>query len=713
MKKIIQTFLLALISNCLFSQVPNKINYQGVARDVNGNPVANQTIGLQFKISTSNNASFFSETQNSVPTNSLGLFTTQIGASSSLPTSGWEFTPCILNVFINVNNTGFVAMGTQTMASVPYALYALNSGAALPTATVNGSMLHWDQSLSTWKVDTNILSNGTRVSVGTRYNIQNNKFKSVADNASDSAAIFGFHKAAVDGMAGVRGFAAGASLPSSTLTSTGILGGHFVGFNLSGQGIGSLNQGYSSLSNGIGAVAIGSSGGTNPGNNYAVGLYATTDATSTAVNRYAGVFDRGNVLVIDTLQLGVSGNVGDVLTRYANGKAIWQSPPVTATASSSPFTLSANFIHLQPSVATDKVVIGNTTPALFGYGSKLTVFNQTGNSDTALSVIQPNNAPSIVAVNKNLSLTAFAGIFDGGLVAKGKTINSSAYAFMAKNSSGADLFSVRNDGYVGIGTSSQTENFQIETSSANQVSIIGGTNLTSALFFGDPTIHFRGAVRYDNQVNTMSIWTNNTPDRIFIGSNGFVGLKTNNPGPYDLSIFNPGNSSSIRLNNSLNTGLGLVLNNGSAGSNLISYENTPFNFGNNAVTYMTVLPNGNVGIANGTPSAKLDVGGTTKLGANGTVMTNLIHGIATITLTTGFNSPGISGPMNVTIPNINPGDRAIITLQPNSNSVTYGICIATSAVTAVNNLEVTFGGLKSTTVPSSLTFQINYIVIKP
>ena len=32
--------------------VPTKINYQGVARDINGDPIASQNIGLQFKISS-------------------------------------------------------------------------------------------------------------------------------------------------------------------------------------------------------------------------------------------------------------------------------------------------------------------------------------------------------------------------------------------------------------------------------------------------------------------------------------------------------------------------------------------------------------------------------------------------------------------------------------------------------------------------------------
>ncbi|MEO6304932.1 MAG: hypothetical protein ABIP51_17355, partial [Bacteroidia bacterium] len=274
----------------------------------------------------------------------------------------------------------------------------------------------------------------------------------------------------------------------------------------------------------------------------------------------------------------------------------------------------ANFVHLIPTLSTNKVVIGNTTPALFGYGSKLTVYNPTGNNDTAFSVIQYNNSThainstalgtgfAINAVNKNAALSAYAGFFDGGLISRGKNSSNNAYGLIVKDNVNTDLLSVRNDGKVGIGTITQTENLQVQSSSSTAISIVSGNTAQSNFYFGDQSFHFRGNIQYDNSSNTMNFWTNNTANRIFIDNNGHVGLKTNNPGVYDLSIFSTSGNSSLRLNNNLSASIGLVVSTSNVGTNILSYENTPFDFGNNSVIFMRAQPNGNVGIGSLSPA---------------------------------------------------------------------------------------------------------------
>lgn len=332
MKKKIQIFLLAVLPFLLFSQAPSKINYQGVARDVTGS-IITTPIDLHFTISNNASNTVHDEFQFGVQPNTFGIFSTQIGLITALsPTIGWQASPYTLSVSIKLSSTStYSFVGSQQLVSVPFALYAESAGNALPTATVNGSTLRWDQSTSAWKADTNIINSGSRVNIGNRYAIPNNKFASIATSGSDSAAIFGFHTSATVGMAGVRGFAAGSSAATNSLNTTGILGGHFLAYNLLDQGIGVLGQGHSSGANGIGVVAIGSSNGTNLNNNYAVGIYATTDPTCTTQHRFAGVFENGNVFIRDTLQLNIPGNIGAVLTRTTNGKAIWQSIPTTTS----------------------------------------------------------------------------------------------------------------------------------------------------------------------------------------------------------------------------------------------------------------------------------------------------------------------------------------------------------------------------------------------
>ncbi|MBK9284354.1 MAG: hypothetical protein IPM51_08515 [Sphingobacteriaceae bacterium] len=120
---------LLLINSILFSQAPQKINYQGLVRDANGIPVTTlSTIGIQFKISDNSNSVVHDEIQTSVPVNSLGLFSTKIGATSAISnTITWENGPYTLTVNINTGS-GFNFLGAQELVSVPFALYAKSAG---------------------------------------------------------------------------------------------------------------------------------------------------------------------------------------------------------------------------------------------------------------------------------------------------------------------------------------------------------------------------------------------------------------------------------------------------------------------------------------------------------------------------------------------------------------------------------------------------------
>lgn len=598
MKIVLFTFL-SLFGLLIKAQVPQTINYQGVARNASGNPLQNQTIGLQFKITTSTNNNFYNETQNSVTTNSLGLFSTKIGIINPLPFSGWENLPAVLQVSININNNGFNALGTQTLASVPYALFALSAGGALPSGVRDGQTLRWDSTAQVWKKSNNLTNDDIRVGVGLFPGEIKSKMHVSTFNNNDSSAIAAIHFNATNKQAGLKAFAVG-STNSNTVNpyNTAIYGSQNAADNNgSGFSVGSFNYGISN-GTGVGVAAFGNSKTTGGS---AIGIYATTDPNSLGTKRFAAIFDKGAVFVTDSLILGQGTNIGtagDVLTRTSTGRAKWQTPG----SFFSPFTVSASFVHLIPGNANSKVVIGNTTPALFGYGSKLTVYNPTGSNDTALSVFQNTTAHAIYSINKNASVSSYAGFFDGGLISKGKNSLPTSFALLVKDGVNTDLFSVKNDGRVGVGTINQTENLQVQSPGSTSLSILSNSAATANLFFGDQAQHAKGFIQYDNLNNTMNIGSNLNPNRIFIANNGNVGLKTNNPGPYDITIFNPGSSSSIRLNNSTNVGLGLVLSNNNVSSNLISYENTPLNFGTNGATIMTGFPNGNVGIGTISPA---------------------------------------------------------------------------------------------------------------
>lgn len=106
------------------AQAPEKINYQAVARDLNGAPLVGTSVNLQFDIIQSS-AVIYSETQ-SLSTNQFGLFTAEIGSgavvSGTFPTIAWGANPTSLQVTVNGD-----VMPTTQLLSVPYALYSKES----------------------------------------------------------------------------------------------------------------------------------------------------------------------------------------------------------------------------------------------------------------------------------------------------------------------------------------------------------------------------------------------------------------------------------------------------------------------------------------------------------------------------------------------------------------------------------------------------------
>jgi hypothetical protein len=131
-KSLILSVSLLLLSAIVFSQAPALIPYQAIARDASGQPLANTVINARFTIhdNTATGASVWQELQ-TVNTNTLGLFTVQLGSSITLSGVNWASGAKFMQVEIDLGD-GFEDIGTQQMLSVPYALYALSSGSSIP-----------------------------------------------------------------------------------------------------------------------------------------------------------------------------------------------------------------------------------------------------------------------------------------------------------------------------------------------------------------------------------------------------------------------------------------------------------------------------------------------------------------------------------------------------------------------------------------------------
>ena len=118
------TTLALLISAMLTAQAPALIPYQGAARNGAGQPLTNASLNARFTIHNQSvdGPSVWQEEQ-TVSTNSLGLFTAQLGNTTSLAAVNWANGSKFLQVELDFGS-GYIEIGTQQMLSVPYALHA-------------------------------------------------------------------------------------------------------------------------------------------------------------------------------------------------------------------------------------------------------------------------------------------------------------------------------------------------------------------------------------------------------------------------------------------------------------------------------------------------------------------------------------------------------------------------------------------------------------
>lgn len=122
------TLLVSLfISASIYAQSPQAIPYQAVARDINGSVLANQSIALRITLIDSNVNSIDYQETHLVTTNSLGLFTLNIGEGTPVTgTFAAIYWPISGNEHIQVEmdpsgGTNYVNMGITKLNSVPFA----------------------------------------------------------------------------------------------------------------------------------------------------------------------------------------------------------------------------------------------------------------------------------------------------------------------------------------------------------------------------------------------------------------------------------------------------------------------------------------------------------------------------------------------------------------------------------------------------------------
>lgn len=134
-------FLVLFFGFIVKSQVPQGINYQGVARDASGQVLKGVALALQFDIydNASGGNLLFTEAINKTSDAQTGIFTHIIGTAN--PTSFQALNWGIGTKHLQVSVNGSVTARQQLM-SVPYALYAASAGSSgTPSLSINGNSL--------------------------------------------------------------------------------------------------------------------------------------------------------------------------------------------------------------------------------------------------------------------------------------------------------------------------------------------------------------------------------------------------------------------------------------------------------------------------------------------------------------------------------------------------------------------------------------------
>jgi hypothetical protein len=120
------------------AQIPQQLNYQGIARNASGEPISTHVITVRLSIidSASNGIVTYQETK-TVSTNYVGLFTIVIGAPGGINVIGtiasinWSTGKKYIKLEIDPNGgSNFSLVGMNQLQSVPFALAAEPVGPA-------------------------------------------------------------------------------------------------------------------------------------------------------------------------------------------------------------------------------------------------------------------------------------------------------------------------------------------------------------------------------------------------------------------------------------------------------------------------------------------------------------------------------------------------------------------------------------------------------
>ena len=138
MKKIFTIAAALLMTASVWAQAPEKMSYQAVVRDASNSLITTQVVGMQISIlqGGATGTPVYVETQTPT-TNANGLVSLEIGTgtlvSGDFTTIDWANGPYFIKTETDpTGGTTYTITGTSQLMSVPYALYAKESGNSTP-----------------------------------------------------------------------------------------------------------------------------------------------------------------------------------------------------------------------------------------------------------------------------------------------------------------------------------------------------------------------------------------------------------------------------------------------------------------------------------------------------------------------------------------------------------------------------------------------------
>ena len=608
--KIAFSFYLLLSSFYFQAQVPQKFNYQGIARDTKGNPLAKQIMSLKIIVLPTSDASEGEyEEMQSVTTNEFGLYNLQIGNGTALKgemkTVKWETGNKYIKVMIDpAGGSNFVDAGTTQLLSVPYAIYADKAGMAKTTASSDRA----------GSVSTSASGTGT-VNFLTKFTAANTIYNSqLFDNGTN--------------------IGIGTITPSAKLHINQNLGSvqeHFRMQNLSATGAGRFTlysdatTNYSTFTK-YGSAFAGSYAGL-------TGLYPFGNLLAFGNNGLAANDGLGRFLISS------AGNAGISIFKGGTSKLKFHADFTTENVGIGGNAAPVSRVHLNNTDGTNMDLrLTNTTSGHTATDGM--VLSQNGNTSSLINrengelQFGSNNIVSMKLVpSGNLELTNQIKIAGGnpgtGKVLTSDSVGMASWQTIATSNqwvtNGTHIYN-SNTGNVGIGTNTPTSPLHV-ASPFSEIRL-QNTAINTSLFITAPFNGGTGGIGTNGNYE-LPFFTNNI-ERLVIKNDGKVGIGTNTP-TSPLHLASP--VSEIRLHNTaINASLFITapFNGGTGGIGTNGNYELPFY--TNSIERVVIKNDGKVGVGTSSPTAKLDVNGQVKIaGGNpgaGKVLTSDTNGLA-------------------------------------------------------------------------------------